>query len=290
MKYVLPPMHTLRTFEALARLRNFARTAEELHLTASAVSHQVKALESFYATKLFLRNRRDVAPTPAGLRLLAVVGKSLGELSDVGRLLRQRDNDRFSLTAPPSLASRWLLPRLGDFLAAHPAVDFKLRATNDLLDLDGEEIDAGIRFGSGRWHGLRAQKLFDEDVFPVAAPGYLERHGIRRNADLKRGVLLRDDFQSWDVWFAQTKTAGSSAVAGPVFDDSALLLQSAEAGQGIALARSPLVADAIAAGRLARIGRVAIASPGGYYLVTTSRRPDSPIVKAFRLWLGGHGA
>ncbi|WP_250626869.1 LysR substrate-binding domain-containing protein [Pinirhizobacter soli] len=287
MKHALPPMHTLRTFEALARLRNFARTAEELHLTPSAISHQIKALEAFYSSRLFLRSRRDVTPTPAGMRLLDVVARFLDELSDVGRQLRVRHADRLSLTAPPSLASRWLLPRLGQFLEAHPSADFKLRATFELVDLDAEDIDAGIRFGSGRWHGLRAQKLFAEAIFPVASPHYVESLGIRRIADLKRGVFLRDDFQSWDVWFARTRTSGTVAQSGPVFDDSALLLQAAEAGQGIALARAPLVTDAIAAGKLVRIGRVALASPGGYYLVTPIHRADSPMVKAFRQWLAG---
>jgi LysR family glycine cleavage system transcriptional activator len=283
-------MHTLRTFEALARLRNFARTAEELHLTSSAISHQIRALEEFYETRLFLRSRRDVTPTPAGERLLAVVVRLLGELSEVSRQLRVRPADRLSLTAPPSLAGRWLLPRLGGFLGAHPGVDFKLRATFELVNLEAEDVDAGIRFGSGRWDGLRAQKLFDEAIFPVASPGYVENLGIRGIADMKRGVLLRDDFQSWDAWFARTRTARTVAVAGPVFDDSALLLQAAEAGQGIALARAPLVADAIAVGKLVRIGRVALASSGGYYLVTPRHRADSPMVKAFRLWLSQLGA
>ena len=283
-------MHTLRTFEALARLRNFARTAEELHLTSSAISHQIRALEEFYETRLFLRSRRDVTLTPAGERLLAVVVRLLGELSEVSRQLRVRPTDRLSLTAPPSLASRWLLPRLGEFLGAHPGVDFKLRATFELVNLEAEDVDAGIRFGSGRWDGLRAQKLFDEAIFPVASPGYVQNLGIRGIADMKRGVLLRDDFQSWDAWFARTRTAHNVAVAGPVFDDSALLLQAAEAGQGIALARAPLVADAIAAGKLIRIGRVALASSGGYYLVTPRHRADSPMVKAFRRWLSRLGA
>jgi LysR family glycine cleavage system transcriptional activator len=278
-------MHTLRTFEALARLRNFARTAEELHLTSSAVSHQIRALEEFYETRLFLRSRRDVTPTLAGERLLAVVARSLGELSEVGRQLRVRPTHRLSLTAPPSLASRWLLPRLGEFLGAHPGMDFKLRATFELVNLDAEDVDAGIRFGSGRWDGLRAQKLFDEAIFPVASPSYVQNLGIRGIAQIKRGALLRDDFQSWDAWFVRTRTASSATVSGPVFDDSALLLQAAEAGQGIALARAPLVTDAIAAGKLVRIGRVALASSGGYYLVTPRHRADSPTVKAFQWWL-----
>ena len=285
MRYVLPPMHTLRTFEALGRLRNFTRTAEELHLTASAVSHQIKAIESFYATKLFQRNRRDVMLTPAGERLLNVVRSMLQQLSSVGESLRVRDASRLSVTAPPSLASRWFMPRLGEFLGRHPEIDFKLHATAALVDLDAEETDAGIRYGNGRWPGSRSEKLFDEEVFPVASPGYLAQWKVRRSADLKRCLLLRDDFQSWEDWFAKVGMKMGDVASGTVFSDSALLLQAAEAGQGVALARSLLVADTIAAGALVRIGKLATRAPGGYYLVASSRRPDTASATAFRHWL-----
>ncbi|HWX65160.1 MAG TPA: LysR substrate-binding domain-containing protein [Rhodanobacter sp.] len=285
MKYVLPPMHTLRTFEALGRLRHFTRTAEELHLTASAVSHQIRAIESFYGMKLFQRNRHDVMLTSAGERLMSVVRLSLDQLSEVGVSLRHRDSARLSITAPPSLASRWLMPRLGVFLTNHPDIDFKLHATLNLMDLDADEIDLGIRYGSGRWKGLRGQKLFDEQLFPVASPAYMARQGIRKATDLRRCVLLRDDFQTWDSWFEKTKTSGDGSTFGPDFSDSALLLQAAEAGQGVAMARSLLVADAIEAGTLVRIGKIAIVARDSYYLVSSSRRPDTYAVKAFSTWM-----
>ena len=285
MRYVLPPMHTLRTFEALGRLRNFTRTAEELYLTASAVSHQIKAIESFYATKLFQRNRRDVTLTPAGERLLEVVRSTLQQLSSVGESLKIRNPSRLSVTVPPSLASRWLMPRLGEFLRQHPEIDFKLHATAALVDLDSEEADVGIRYGNGRWPGVRSDRLFDEEIFPVASPGYLAQLKLRRSADLKRCLLLRDDFHSWEDWFAKVGMKVGDAASGPVFSDSALLLQAAEAGNGVALARSLLVADAIGAGALLRVGRLATPAPSGYYLVAPSRRPDTASATAFRHWL-----
>ncbi len=285
MRYVLPPMHTLRTFEALGRLRNFSRVAEELHFTASAVSHQIKAIESFYATKLFQRNRREVVLTPAGERLLEVVRDTLQQLSSVSESIRMRDVGRLSITAPPSLASRWLMPRLGMFLKQHPEIDFKLHAAAALLDLEVEDADLGIRYGAGRWQGLNSEKLFDEEIFPVATPGYLTRMRVRGLADLKRCLLLRDDFQSWGDWFKQVGMDPGECAAGPVFSDSALLLQAAEAGQGVALARSRLVVDAIDAGALARIGKVAAPSHGSYYLVAPVRRREAASATAFRRWL-----
>lgn len=280
MRYVLPPMHTLRTFEAVSRLRSFARAAEELHLTASAVSHQIRAIESFYATRLLRRDRREATPTAAGERLLAVVQGALRELSSVGESLRAGDARRLTVTAPPSLASRWLMPRLGNFLAAHPQIDFKLHATTALVDLDAEQADFAIRYGGGRWPGLRSTRLFDEYVFPVVAPALAGQRWPRGGA-----TLLRDDFHSWEQWSAQTGERLAGLTSGPVFSDSALLLQAAEAGQGAALGRSALVADALAAGTLVRVGARAVAASGAYYLAAPSRRADSPAAALFRQWM-----
>jgi LysR family glycine cleavage system transcriptional activator len=285
MKYLLPPMYTLRTFEALGRLRHFTRTAEELHLTTSAVSHQVRALESFYATRLFVRNRHDVALTPTGERLMAAVRHALQQLSTVSESIRAQDANRLSVTAPPSLVSRWLMPRLGVFLQQHPSVDFRLRATSMVVDLAAEEIDLGIRFGGGRWPGMRSEKLFDEEIFPVASPAYLARMKVRRWTDLRRCLLLRDDFHPWEDWLDEIGATTAGHAFGSVFNDSALSLQAAEAGQGVVLARSLLAADAIEAGTLVRVGKMAVHSRGSYYLVTPSGRPDVAAVGMFREWL-----
>lgn len=280
-------MHTLRTFEALGRLRNFSRVAEELHLTPSAVSHQIKSIEAFYRLALFQRNRRDVALTSAGERLMEVVRATLGQLSEAGAQLRRRDGNRLSVSVPPSLANRWLLQQLGGFLRQHPEIDFTLHTTTSLVDLDADEVDLAIRFGGGRWPGVRSEKLFDEELFPVATPGYVTRMRLRKPADLQRCVLLRDDFEAWPEWLERAGVDGDKLVFGPRFNDSALLLQAAEAGAGVALARSRLVADAIAAGSLKRIGGVAIPSRGSYYIVTSSRRPKAAGVMDFSRWLSG---
>lgn len=285
MRYVLPPMHTLRAFEALGRLRNFSRAAEELHLTASAVSHQIAALESFCETKLFQRNRRDVVLTSGGYRLLHVVREALEQLSSLTSSLKLRNENDLSITAPPSFASRWLMPRLGAFLARHPEIILKLHATPSLVDLDAEGIDFGVRYGGGTWAGMRSEKLFGEEIFPVASPGYVSGMNIRRLADIQRCLLLCDDFESWENWLTQAGVKVRKALLGPTFSDSSLLLQAAEMGQGVALARSMLVADAIAAGVLVRIGSLGVPARDGYYLVSTLSRPDSTAAIAFRIWL-----
>jgi LysR family glycine cleavage system transcriptional activator len=277
MRYVLPPMHTLRTFESVGRLRSFTEAAEELHLTVSAVSHQIRAIESFYGVKLLQRSHRNVSLTANGEALRNVVEMFLDQLTTVGKSLRNGQSNRLSLSAPPSFVSRWLMPRLGGFLGAHPEVDFKLHATQDLVDLDADDVDFAIRYGDGSWPGLHAEKLFEEEVFPVAAPTYA--------ADLAKAVLLRDDFFSWEDWFNQTNTLPSTKAAGPIYGDSSLLLQAAESGQGMALGRSILVKDALAAGALRRIGSSALKASGSYYLVASKAAQSTPAIEAFRAWL-----
>lgn len=285
MRYVLPPMHTLRSFEAVSRLRGFALAADELHLTASAVSHQIRAIESFYGMKLFQRNRLDVSLTPAGEQLLGVVQELLQQLSSVGESLRSKDTHRLSVTAPPSLVSRWLMPRLSAFLGQHPDIDFRLHATTQVLDLDVEQADFAIRYGHGNWPDTRCERLLEERLFPVASPRYLSRTRKRDRMTLQGLRLLRDDFQSWEQWSEQTGESLDGARAGAVFSDSALLLQAAEQAQGVALGRSVLVADALATGTLVRVGTKEATSPGAYYLMARSRRSDSVPAAAFRQWL-----
>ncbi|GAB3791138.1 transcriptional regulator GcvA [Dyella agri] len=285
MPFVLPPMHTLRTFESVSRLRSFTEAAEELHLTVSAVSHQIRALEAFYGTRLLLRSHRDVALTRAGELLRDVVAEFLERLSSAGRSLRGQSANRLSLSAPPSFVSRWLMPRLAGFLGANPSVDFKLHATTDLMDLEADEVDFAIRYGNGHWPGLACEELFDETVFPVASAAFLEKRKIRGLADLTHDMLLRDDFFSWSRWSEQTGSAHPLQPSGPLYSDSSLLLQAAEAGQGIALGRSVLVEDALASGRLVRIGSQSLKADGAYYLVRSSSAPATPAMNPFRSWL-----
>jgi LysR family glycine cleavage system transcriptional activator len=283
----LPPMHTLRTFESVSRLRSFTAAAEELHLTVSAVSHQMRALEAFYGMRLLQRGHRDVTLTKAGETLWQVVDELLDKLVSVGRMLRAQPTNRLSLSAPPSFVSRWLMPRLGGFLDAHPEIDFTLKATTDLVDLENDEVDFAIRYGEGSWPGLHGEKLLDEELFPVASPAYLDKLGIRDAADLGKGVLLRDDFFSWATWLSQMKMTEVAKPSGPVYSDSSLLLQAAEEGHGIALGRSVLVETALGNGGLARAGAKSLKVEGSYYLVRSLAMPNSSTMDLFRAWLFG---
>ena len=286
----LPPLHTLRAFEAIGRLGSFTLAARELHLPHSAVSHQMRALESSLQTTLIDRSRREVALTPQGRQFLATVRPLLQQLSSAADALRQAGRRRLRINVLPSFAARWLLPRLGDFFLRHPDIEVEVAATQAVVDLHAAGAHLAIRTGRGQWAGVRSELLFEEDLFPVASPSYLREHGIAALADLGRATLLRDDDNDWDAWLHASALEPMPASFGAVYRDSALVLQAAESGQGVALARSWLARDALRTGQLRRIGELAIPSPASYFLVTPREAPVNPEVGEFTAWIRGCAA
>lgn len=282
---LLPPLHTLRAFEAIARLRSFTLAAVELHLTHSAISHQMRALESSLQTTLIDRKRRDVALTPEGHQFLAVVRPVLQQLWEVTDALRQADSRRLRINVLPSFAARWLLPRLGDFFIRHPDIDFEIATTPVVVDLVVAGAHLAIRYGDGHWTKLRSELLFAERLFPVASPDYMREHGIGEANDLAGGTLLRDDFYPWDDWLSAASLNPARLSFGPVYYDSALVLQAAENGQGVALGRSWLVADALRTGTLCQIGSVSVPAAASYFLVWPRDKSETIEVKEFIAWI-----
>lgn len=281
----LPPLHTLRAFEAIGRLGSFTLAARELHLTHSAVSHQMRALESSLQTTLVDRSRREIALTPQGRQFLATVRPLLQQLREASDALRLAGRRRLRINVLPSFAARWLLPRLGDFFLRHPDIEVEVAATQALVDLPAAGAHLAIRSGLGQWPGLRSELLSGEELFPVASPAYLRAQGIAALPDLARATLLRDDDRDWDAWLQAAALDPAPAAYGAVYRDAALVLQAAESGQGVALARSWLVRDALQARRLRRIGRLAVPSPLAYYLVTPRDAPANADVDAFAAWM-----
>ncbi|MEH6438318.1 transcriptional regulator GcvA [Massilia sp. DD77] len=285
MSSSLPPLHTLRAFEAIGRLRSFTLAAGELHLTHSAISHQMRALESSLQTSLIDRSRREIALTPQGQQFLAVVRPVLRQLTEIAETLRHAESRRLRINVLPSFAARWLLPRLGDFFVRHPDIDVEVAATQAVVDLNAAGAHLAIRYGDGQWPGTRCELLFDEALFPVASPAFIKRHRIRRLEDLKRVKLLRDDFHPWDAFLAAASQDASQCQFGPVYRDSALTLQAAESGQGVALARSWLAADALKGGSLSRIGSLSLPAQSAYFLVHPRDARVSAEVSEFVAWL-----
>src|SRR5688500_18475510 len=185
------PLHALLGFAAAARSGNLTRAAEAMHLTVSALSHQVRGLEERLGRRLFVRNARGVALTGEGERLMAQVGPHLDALEHALRPRAARREDVLTISVMPSMASAWLVPRLGDFLAAHPQLELNLLSSERLVDFDrDQDIDAALRMGRGQWPGVASEHLLDEALAPVASPALLQRLGRPDDANLHQWPLL----------------------------------------------------------------------------------------------------
>ena len=281
----LPPMQALRAFEAVARTGSLTKAAEGLHLTHGAISHQLKGLEDDLGVRLTERAGRGIRLTDEGTRFAKRVRVALSELSDAVRELTEQSNPRqFRVSVMPSFAARWLLPRIGRFLAAHPDIDLDVRATSQLVDFRRDDADAGIRYGFGNYAGVTTEHLMDDIYFPVCS--HKIAGGIpKRPADLSRYLLLRSDAEVWQKWFRAAGLDWPEPTRGPIFNDDSYLLQAAIEGQGIALARSSLIGNDLVNGVLVRPFGIEVPSPWRYYLVYPPALANSPKLAAFRRWL-----
>jgi LysR family transcriptional regulator, glycine cleavage system transcriptional activator len=282
----LPPFAALRAFEAAARHLNFSRAAEELHLTHGAISHQMKSLEAGLGVALFRREGRRMLLTDAGQLFASGIRDALGDLAAaVAAVAAPRDQHVLTLSVLPSFASLWLIPRLASFHAAHPEIDVNIRASLALAEFGGDGVDLAIRIGRGGWPGVTAEKLFDEEVFPVASPRLKGGMLPLKPAELGRFVLLRSEREPWTPWFEAMGLELREPKRGPIYSDETLLLQAAAQGIGIALARGAMAAADLAAGRLIRLFPDRVPRRSAYYLVYPRANAGLPRVKAFREWI-----
>lgn len=286
----LPPLSAFRVFETAARHPNFTAAAAELHVTPGAVSRQVAALEEALGVTLFTREARRTQLTPAGQQLAERVREAFGLLRDAVRTLGQDAGGRVVVTALPSFASRWLVPRLAAFAAAHPSIEIDLRPSREIVALDRGGVDLAIRYGRGRWAGAESRRLMEEQLFPVCAPALAKRCRPRALADLLELPLIHDSDFPWSQLFEHHGVALPRRMPGIRVDDSSIALQAAERGQGVVLGRSVLVADALAEGRLVRLTRFRAPSEYAYYLAWPRRRALSAGAQAFVGWLTGMAA
>ena len=280
------PLHTLLGFAAAARSGNLTRAAESLHLTVSALSHQIRALEERLGRRLFVRGPRGVRLTADGERLLARIGPHLDALAQELRPFAPRREDVLTVSVMPSMASAWLVPRLGGFLAAHPQLELNLLSSERLVDFERDSaIDAALRMGAGRWPGVTAEHLLDETLVPVASPALIRKHGMPTDATLHRWPLLGEGGQPhWAKWFAQY---GGHAPERYVahFDDLESLHRAAVEGMGVALARMVRSRLLIEGGQLVALSGNSLPSDYAHYLVYPPRSADHAGLLAFREWL-----
>lgn len=268
----LPPIQTLRAFEAAARHLSYSRAAEELSLTHGAISQHIARLEQdLDGVRLFVREGQRMLLTDAGQLLVLEVREGLLALAGAFNKARARPRHSartLTISVLPSLAARWLVPRLSSFQQSQPDIDIAIRPTALLATMDGRDgIDLAIRYGAGDWPGLRCIKLMNSVVFPVCSPELLSRTAIRKATDLREVPLLRSPRQQWLPWFQAAGLDWAEPSHGALYDDASLLLQAAAAGQGVALAREVLAADDLAAGRLIRVGQVEIEDSASWFIV-----------------------
>ena len=281
----IPPIQALRAFEATARERSLTKAASALSVTHGAISHQIKALEEIAGVALIERAGRGIRITDDGERLAARVRAALADIVDALREARERSNPRqLRVSVTPSFAARWLLPRLGRFLARHRDIDLDVRSSLAVVDFQRDDADVAIRYGFGHWPGVHAEHLLSDAFFPVCSPRLSSRLP-RVPADLSRHTLLRSDDEWWKPWFDAVGLDWPEPSRGPMFNDSALMLQAAVEGQGIALARSSLLGNDVRNRLLVRLFDIDVPAPRRYYLVYPPRLAGSPKLAAFRAWL-----
>jgi len=284
----LPSLNAMRVFEAAARHLSFSRAADELHVTKAAVSHQVKALEEELGLPLFRRLNRALRLTDSGQTLYPAIAEALGLMSAaVARLKRQDQTGVLTVTTLDSVAAIWLVPRLGRFRRAHPEIDVRIATSDDSIDFARINVDLAIRYGAGDWPGLHVERLMTEELFPVCAPSLLGAGPpLKTPSDLKHHTLIHDHPRDgWRMWLLAAGVTDIDPDRGPGYHHSNLVLQAVEQGDGVAVARSVLAADALAAGRLVKPFAMSLPSDYAYYLVCPPDHLNRPKVKAFRGWL-----
>lgn len=281
-------LSALAAFEAAARHQNFAHAGEELHLTASAVSHHVRKLEARLGLPLFQRHARGVALTAAGRQLADAASSSLADLEDVLRGLKaaSRDGDVVRIATLHSFTCAWLMPRLSRFAAAHPTVRLSIETGFALARFDDSGPDLAIRHGPGQWPGASATVLMDEQLFPVASPTMAGVAGLETARDVARLPLVSDNArQGWPDWFRAARVLGITPDERFRFTDSIGALEASATGLGAVLAREHVVAPYLADGRLARLPGPAIRSRWSYYVVEPTHRRLRPAARAFIDWV-----
>ncbi len=293
-----PPLNALRAFEAAARLGSFARAAEELSVTAGAISQQVANLEASLGMSLFARNGPKLSLRDAGRAYLPSLRRALDEIeaATLDLVTHGAGDRKLVIGALHTLASSWLIPKLNRFQNEYPdirpvietlALNFATPERSP--DLGGRQIDVGLYFGDGRWTGMVCDKIFDEIQVVVAKPGYVtsdEKGDIAALAARYPRLVHTTRPKAWHDW-AQANGIAITGAPGPGFEHFFMLIEAAKAGMGIALLPRVLIDGPLADGSLEIISQASLKSDGAYYLITPESRMETPEVSAFRDWVLG---
>lgn len=286
----LPPLNALRAFEAAARRGSFQLAAEELHVTPSAVSHQVRALEEHFGLRLFHRQGRRVALARQAADFLRSSTQALDQIAAASqRLMRRPGGNLLNIAVAPTFATGWLLPNLVEFQMAHPELELRMSTSTEPVSFVGTDLDLAISYSAGGFAPeLQALWLTGEHCVPVCSPEYVRENGpISAPADVARCTLLHALTRTgqWRNWMRVAGVEGVDPLLGPKFQSTPLALEAAQAGLGLAIANLEFVEEHIRRGQLVAPFEVEVPSTSGYYLVYPQERADEPGITAFRAWL-----
>ena len=285
------PLRALQAFSAVARAGSVVGAAEELTVTASAISHLVRQLERRLGVVLFTRKGRGLTPTLDGERLAAAVGPALVTIDDaLGGFMRRGAELRISMLS--SFAVHWLIPRLSRFQTQHPNIELLLSTSTRIVDLTAEAFDCAIRLGRGAWPNVMADELYREELVAACSPHWLATRRIRSPRDLVRAKLLhaRARRQDWVHWFRAAGIPDFKAGSGPVFETRALAIQAAIAQMGVVVVDPRFIEAELAAGQLTIPFPLRVALDSAYWLVWRPGREAVRPVAAFRRWLAAEVA
>ncbi|WP_135466500.1 transcriptional regulator GcvA [Crenalkalicoccus roseus] len=281
----LPPLNALRAFEAAARHSNFTRAAEELSVTQTAVSQQVKLLEEFLGFRLFRRLHNSLELTDRGAQYLPALREAFASIGDATEaLLGEGKTPRLTLSVMPNFALRWLIPRLQRWQALHPDVELLVQTDRHGLETLAEEVDLAIRFSEAPPPGLHAEPLLTDEIFPVCAPSLAA--ALDAPARLAGAALLHVETspEDWPVWLTAAGCEGLQGRPAPRFDTYALALEAAHHGCGVAIGHGPFVAHDLAMGRLVAPFTLRVARAKTWWLLSPRGRARRPVVQ-FRAWI-----
>lgn len=285
----LPPLNALRVFDAAARHLSFTKAAEELFVTQAAVSHQMKSLEDFLGLKLFRRRNRSLLLTEEGQSYYLDIKEIFTAINDATRKLQARSaKGALTVSLSPSFAIQWLVPRLSGFNQSFPGIDVRIQAVDREEDKLSDDVDVAIFYGRGNWPGLRTDRLYPEYLLPVCAPALLTGdRPLKTPADLAKHTLLHDSSRrDWQAYIRQLDMQQQINVQqGPIFSHSAMVIQAAVHGQGVALANNVMAQNEIDAGRLVYPFNDVLVSKNAFYLVCHDNQAELGKIAAFRKWI-----
>jgi LysR family glycine cleavage system transcriptional activator len=278
-------LNGLRALEAAARLGSLQKAADELGVTAGAVSQHVIRAEEQLGRPVLERTREGFGPTDFGAAILPRLAAGFRELDAAVAAARRQEENILTISVAPVFASKWLVPRLSRFAERRPDIRVRLDATTTLIDLDTSDVDLAIRVGPGNWPGVKAEWFMDQQVFPVCAPALAAR--LKQPRDLLAVPVVVDAHSSvsWDVWLARFGLSERELDIGNTFTDAALALDAAIAGQGVFLGWQILAEYALRTGTLVQPFPQRVATGAGYYLVTSPARREDRKVADFKAWI-----